>query len=89
LYPNNGTSIYCWDTKEGRRRRPPFLLGVSGGDLRIREIAMSKFHLTNEAERSTGVGAADSAVFANRKISVREAAQSGQSNRARVCPLLD
>ena len=35
---------------------------------------MSKFHSVNAAERSTGVGAADNAVFANRKISVREAA---------------
>jgi predicted DNA-binding transcriptional regulator AlpA len=42
--------------------------------LRIGEIAMRKFNSVNAAERSTGVGAADNAVFANRKISVREAA---------------
>jgi predicted DNA-binding transcriptional regulator AlpA len=35
---------------------------------------MPKFHSVNAAERSTGAGAADNAVFANRKISVREAA---------------
>ena len=35
---------------------------------------MCQFNLAKAAERSTGVGAADSAVFANRKISVREAA---------------
>ncbi len=35
---------------------------------------MREFHLAKSAEPSTGVGAADNAVFANRKISVREAA---------------
>jgi predicted DNA-binding transcriptional regulator AlpA len=35
---------------------------------------MRKFNSANAAERSIGVGAADNAIFANRKISVREAA---------------
>jgi predicted DNA-binding transcriptional regulator AlpA len=35
---------------------------------------MRQFHSVNAAERSTGVGAAYNAVFATRKISVRETA---------------
>jgi hypothetical protein len=67
-------SILLCHAKEERHRHLPFYRGGSCSDLRIREIAMSKFPLAKWLERSTGVVAADNGVLANRKVSVQEAA---------------